>query len=358
MLAAQLWGAESLGLADLAEPELSAENQLVIEVSACGICGSDLHNYRSPTHAPSGRVLGHEFSGRVVSARQVAGVNVGDRIVVRPQIPCHECAMCTAGHFHLCLRGPAGIVGYGYDGGFAERALIPRATLNETVYLLPDAVEDRGGALVEPLAVGLHAVKQAGDVAGSVVLVLGAGTIGLATTQFLRLRGAGMVIVADPSELRRNAASLLGADLVVDPTVQATSRAISRAAVRGPGPGWVDVVIDCAGASPALDDALRALRPLGTLVICATYGTQVPIAPDWIVGKELQVRGSFAYLEEFPEVIAALAAGHVDPSQFISHELPLTDIAQAFRTQLDPTGSLKVLVRPDGHPGRRIALRG
>ena len=120
-------------------------------------------------------MLGHEFAGRVLSTRDVSGVEVGDRIVIRPQIPCHECAMCRAGQFHLCIRGTAGIVGYGYDGGFAERVLIPKATLDETVYLLPDSVEDRGGALVEPLAVGLHAVKQAGEVAGSACSSSGPG---------------------------------------------------------------------------------------------------------------------------------------------------------------------------------------
>ena len=303
-----------------------------------------------PPRALSGRVLGHEFAGRVLSTRDVSGVEVGDRIVIRPQIPCHECAMCRAGQFHLCIRGTAGIVGYGYDGGFAERVLIPKATLDETVYLLPDSVEDRGGALVEPLAVGLHAVKQAGEVAGSVVLVLGAGMIGLAATQFLRLRGAGTVIVADPSDLRRNAATLLGADLVIDPTTEMPSHAAARVTAGVPGPTWVDAVIDCAGSPDALNDAMRALRPLGTLVMCALYTKKVPIAPDWIVGKELRVRGSFAYLEEFPEVIAALAAGHVDPSLFISHEVPLSNIEQAFRTQQDPSASLKVLVRPDGQP--------
>jgi (R,R)-butanediol dehydrogenase/meso-butanediol dehydrogenase/diacetyl reductase len=223
---------------------------------------------------------------------------------------------------------------------------VPSAVLDETVFVLPHAIDDRGGALIEPLSVALRAVKQAADITGATVLVLGAGMIGLGATQFLRLRGAGTIIVADPSARRRDAALLLGADVVVDPLAERTVKAVAR--VTGPGLGGAaaDVVLDCAGAPAALEDGLRAVRKLGTVVLCAVYAHKVPVAPDWIVSKELTVRGSFAYCDEFPEVIAALAAGHVDPGAFISHELPLQEIERAFRTQADAGASLKVLVRP------------
>jgi 2-desacetyl-2-hydroxyethyl bacteriochlorophyllide A dehydrogenase len=338
MLAAQLIGAEDIRLAELSEPT-PANGQLVVKVTACGICGSDLHTFRKPTITPLGRVLGHEFSGTVLSAPAVAGIEVGDRVVVRPQMPCHECEQCLSGQLHLCVRGPAGIIGYGYDGGFAERVLVPVALRDETVFLLPNTIDDRGGALIEPLSVGLRAVKQAGEVAGASVLVLGAGMIGLAVTQFLRLRGATAIAVADPSARRRDAAALLGADTVLDPRAVRVHEALPTA---------VDVVIDCAGSADALADGLLAVRPAGTVVLCAVYGRKVPVAPDWVVGKELTIRGSFAYLAEFPEVIAALAAGHIDPALFVSHELPLSDIKQAFETQLNTESSLKVLVRPNG----------
>jgi threonine dehydrogenase-like Zn-dependent dehydrogenase len=338
VLAAQLVGVQDIRVGELAEPE-PAPGQLVVEVAVCGICGFDLDTYREPVSAPRGRVLGHEFSGTVLSAPDVAGVDVGDRVVVRPQIPCRVCDRCAAGQFHLCVRGPAGMIGFGYDGGFAERVLVPTAARDETVFLLPRTIDDLGGALIEPLSVGLRAVKQAGEVADATVLVLGAGMIGLAVTQFLRLRGAGTIVVADSSARRRDAALLLGADQVVDPLVRRVHRAVD---------GAIDVIIDCEGASDALNDGLRGVRPLGTIVLCAAYRDKAPIAANSVVGKELAVRGSFAYLAEFPEVIAALAAGHIDPSLFVSHELALTDIQQAFRTQLDAACSLKVLVRPGG----------
>jgi threonine dehydrogenase-like Zn-dependent dehydrogenase len=345
MLAAQLMGARELRVSELADPEAN-DGEAVLEVAACGICGSDLHAYRSFTLARAGRVLGHEFSGVVIDAPNVEGVAVGSRVVVRPQMPCHKCAMCLAGQWHLCVRGVDGIIGYGYDGGFAERVLIPAPVVGETIFSLPAGVDDRGGALVEPLSVGLHAAKQAGDISDAVVLVLGAGMIGLAATQFLRLRGARTILVSDPSARRRDAAALLGADLVIDPANERGEGSLRQLSAPGGEFGPIDVVIDCAGAEQALVGALRAVRPLGTLVLCALYGEPVPVPIDWIVGKELSVKGAFAYVDEFPEVIAALAAGHIDPGMFVSHEFPLAEIEVAFQAQLNSAASLKVLVCP------------
>jgi threonine dehydrogenase-like Zn-dependent dehydrogenase len=354
MLAARYDAPGELSLTDLPDP-VAGDGELVLEVAACGICGSDLHAFRSTFLAKPGQVMGHEFSGLVLDAPGVSGVAVGDRVAVRPQQPCGECAQCRAGQIQLCERGPAGIIGYGPAGAFAERVLIPRAVTDETVFVLPDTIDDRGGALAEPLAVALRAVKQAGSVSGAVVLVLGAGMIGLGVTQFLRLNGAGTIIVSDPSPRRRDAAQILGADVVVDPLQVKTVDAVRE--VTGAGPGGVgaraDVVIDCAGVGEALADGLAAARGGATMVLCAVYAHRVPVRPDWIVSKELTVRGSFAYAHEFREVIAALAAGHVDPQLFISHELPLERISEAFRTQADPTASLKVLVRPQPRNGAR-----
>jgi 2-desacetyl-2-hydroxyethyl bacteriochlorophyllide A dehydrogenase len=333
--AARWDGPGELTVVDLPEPQ-PEDGQVVVEVSACGICGSDLHAYRHAFLAHPGQVLGHEFSGRVVAAPGIPDIAIGDRVTVRPQIPCGRCTACRAG-----------------QGAFAERVLIPRAVRGETVFVLPPSIDDLAGALVEPLAVGLRAVKQAGDVVGATALVLGAGMIGLAVTQFLRLNGAETIIVADPSSRRCDAAQILGADLVVDPLRDSTVTAVQ--AITGRGPANVgaraDVVIDCAGSPTALGDGLAAARAGGTVVLCAVYADKVPVRPDWIVSKELNVRGSFGYGDEFREVLAALEAGHVDPSMFISHQLPLERIAEAFRTQSDPNGSLKVLVCPGAGNG-------
>lgn len=342
------WNApERLELVDLESP-VAAEGQAVVEVATCGICGSDLHSYERGFAAQPGQVLGHEFWGRIVEAPGVDGLEAGDRVTVRPLIPCGTCDRCREGSPQLCEAGPAMNIGYGTRGAFAERVLVPRAVPGQTVFRLPDGLDDRAGALVEPLAVGLRAVRRAGDVRGAVALVLGAGMIGLAATSWLVLRRAATVIVADPSEVRREAARRLGAAIVTDPLSEKTSHVVRD--VTGPG-GYglgarADVVVDCAGAPAAFAEGLKSVRHGGTMALAAMYNRKVELTPDRLVEKELNVRGAFAYDDEFPIVIDALAAGDVDPQAFVSHEFPLEEFERAFRTQLDRDASLKVLLTP------------
>jgi threonine dehydrogenase-like Zn-dependent dehydrogenase len=221
MRAARWNGPSELELVDLDEPVPDA-GQAVVEVAGCGICGSDLHAYSHGFGAKPGQVLGHEFSGRVLSAPGVEGLAEGDRVTVRPLIPCGTCSQCEAGEPQRCENAHVQNIGYATRGAFADRVLVPRATVGETVFVLPETVTDRAGMLVEPLAVGLRAVNLCGDVAGKTVIVFGAGMIGLAACRFLKLRGAGTNVVADPSQLRRETALGLGADVVLDPLKQST----------------------------------------------------------------------------------------------------------------------------------------
>jgi 2-desacetyl-2-hydroxyethyl bacteriochlorophyllide A dehydrogenase len=335
MRAVQWLANEHLEMMEADEP-VAASGQAVIEVITTGICGSDLHAYSHGFAAKPGQVLGHEFSGIVVAAPEVDGLQEGQRVTVRPLMPCGQCAACLAGDPQLCERGHVQNIGYQSPGAFAERVLVPRAIVGQTVFPLPETVDDRGGALVEPLAVGLRAVRLAGAVEGRTVLVMGAGMIGLAATRFLRLAGVEKLIVADPSSLRRQAALDLGADVVVDPVTESTAKAVRRA----------DAVIECSGAPPAFADAVRCAKPGGTVVLAGIFGRKIEFSPDRITEKELVLRGSFGYRDEFPAVIAAIAAGDVLPEQFISHTFPLAQIEEAFRAQLDKDVSLKVMVTP------------
>lgn len=347
MRAVQYNAPESLELVDIEEPR-AGDGQVVVEVATCGICGSDLHSYSHGIAAQPGQILGHEFSGRVTEAPRVEGVAVGDRVTVRPLLPCGQCDRCQEGLIHLCEAGHSMNIGYGLRGAFAERVLVPRAIPGQTIFRLPDSIPDQGGALVEPLAVGLRVVRQAGELRGTATLVLGAGMIGLAATRFAKLRGTKTLIVADPSPVRRAAAHALGADVTVDPFTTKITNAVRE--ITGPG-GYglgarADVVIDCAGAPPAFAEGLKSVRHGGTMAMSAMYHSKVEVNPSRIVEKELIIRGSFAYNDEFPMVIDAIERGDVDPSLFVSHEFSLDDVEEAFRTQLDRELSLKVLVTP------------
>ena len=348
MRAAEWLAPEELRLTDIPEPE-AGQGQAVVEVAACGICGSDLHSYTQGFAAKPGQVLGHEFSGIVTAAPGVEGIAEGDRVTVRPLIPCGTCAACTAGEIQLCSAGHGQNIGYGSPGAFAERVLVPRAIPGQTIFRLPDQVSDRAGALVEPLAVGLRSVHLSEASPGDVALVLGAGTIGLAVTRFLKLAGVGTLVVADPSEVRRQRASALGADVVIDPIEEKTSAVVQS--ITGPGAfglgARADVVVDCAGNPAAFAEGLKSVRHGGTLVITAMYNRKIEINPDRMTEKELRLRGSMAYRDEFPEVIERLADGSVDPEVFISHTFQLDEVEAAFRAQLDRKSSLKVLVGPN-----------
>jgi 2-desacetyl-2-hydroxyethyl bacteriochlorophyllide A dehydrogenase len=355
MRAAAWMGPERLEIVEREEP-VAADGQAVVDVAACGVCGSDLHSFSHGLAVRPGSVLGHEFCGRVIAAPGVDGLAVGDRVAVRPLIPCGECERCVAGHPQLCEGSHAHDIGYGSPGAFAERVLVPRAVVGHTVFRLPAEVNDAGGALVEPLAVAVHAVGLAGARNDDTVLVLGAGTIGLAVTRLLRLAGVGTLVVAELAEPRRRRALELGADVVVDPAqedVTNVMRSITGAGGYGLG-ARADVVFECAGAPLALASALKSARQGGVIVLAGIYGREVGVHVDRIIEKELRLQGTVAYRNEFPAVIDHLAAGSLDAADFVSHTYDLNEITEAFRTQMDRTRSLKVQVRPtpDAASGR------
>jgi threonine dehydrogenase-like Zn-dependent dehydrogenase len=346
-----------LRLAERAEPR-AEPGQAVVAVAACGICGSDLHSYRDGFAARPGQVLGHEFVGTVVEAPGVEGLATGERVVVRPLMPCGECESCRRGDPQLCARGLELGIGYAFDGAFADRVLVPRAVVGLTVFPLPDSVDDRAAALVEPLAVACHAVHRGPDPRRREALVLGAGTIGLGVAAFLQLGGARVTVV-DPSPLRREAAaSLTGrpptdsatasapADRSPDPAIPLGAVRTIDPAAEQPKADSFDLVFECAGADATMAAAIRAVRPGGTVVVSALFGRRVEISPDRFSVKEAALIGAFGYRDEFPEVIEALASEAIDAAALISHELPLERIDEAFQIQADATESLKVLVRP------------
>jgi 2-desacetyl-2-hydroxyethyl bacteriochlorophyllide A dehydrogenase len=329
------------------EPSAS-DGEAVVQVSTCGICGSDLHSFETGLAIAPGQVLGHEFCGEIVSAPGVVGVSAGDRVAVRPLIPCGACERCRDGDVQLCEGIHGNDIGYGSAGAMAERVLVPKAVLGETLFRLPDQVDDAAGALVEPLAVALHVVNLARVAADDVVLVLGAGTIGLAVTRLVRLAGARTVAVAEMSPRRREQARALGADVVIDPTQEDVTKAMRT--ITGPG-GYglgarVDAVFECAGSEAALATALKSVRQGGRIMLSGIFGGRVSVHLDRIVEKEVRMQGSVAYRDEFGAVVDLLAEGTLRSDQFVSHTFALEEVGEAFAIQRDASASLKVQIRP------------
>jgi 2-desacetyl-2-hydroxyethyl bacteriochlorophyllide A dehydrogenase len=239
-------------------------------------------------------------------------------------------------------------IGYGSRGAFAERVLVPRAIAGQTIFRLPDTIDDRAGALVEPLSVAMRAVNIADPQPDDVVLVLGAGPIGLGAAALTALRGVRTLVVSDPSPGRRERAEAVGADRTIDPLNESTVDVMRE--ITGPG-GFglgarADIVIDGAGSPAAFMEGLKSVRHGGKMSLAAMYSGKVELRLDRVVEKELKVLGSFAYKDEFNEVIDLLASGAIKPDDFITHEFELNDISAAFKQQLERESSLKVLVHP------------
>jgi (R,R)-butanediol dehydrogenase/meso-butanediol dehydrogenase/diacetyl reductase len=342
MKAAVFQGIKDIRVEEVDDPQAGPED-VVVAVSVCGICGSDLHTYEHGSFVAPGQIMGHEFSGEVVEAGdQVSGLQVGDRVTALPLVPCGDCPRCLEGRYNLCASAWTTGLAYGRPGAFAERIQIPRSIPGQNVFKLADGMSDEEGATVEPLAVAVHAVRLAGDVEGQTALVLGLGTIGQQVVQVLRANGVRRVVGIDLSELRLRAAATLGADAVDG--AAGIDRAIDAALGEGEE---IDVVFECSGVPKLANAALDTIKAGGTIVVLALYDDPVTFNPTALVQKEIRMQGSIAYTsDDFGAAVELLASGRAKADPLITHRHGLDDVMEAFETQLSKDESLKVLVTP------------
>jgi (R,R)-butanediol dehydrogenase/meso-butanediol dehydrogenase/diacetyl reductase len=332
------------------EPEVG-NHQAKIRVKACGICGSDLHEYldgpiiipRKPhplTNKAGGPVvLGHEVSGEVVDVGAgVTRFRKYDRVVVNPLIYCGECNYCKRGEHIMCPK--LGTYGFAADGAFSEYAVFSESSLLK----LPDAVTDEMGTFVEPLAVAIHAVRRSRMSPGSTVAVIGAGPIGLLVMQSARACGAGKVFVSEPVKARRDIASETGAAFVFDPTESDIGKEIEK---RTDGLR-ADISFDCVGSQESFDAAVRMTgrRRVICIVGLALKPIEVPFVRLW--GHEKELTFSSGYEGEFPTAIAFLEDKRVDVERLISSRIRLDDVvAKGIKPLLKNTEkNIKILVCP------------
>lgn len=325
-----------------------APDGIVIAVEACGICGSDLKTYRSGRLARSGQVLGHEFAGRIVEVgARVRDLKVGELVTALPYVPCGRCGPCGRGRASLCDTAFNSSIANGLPGGFAEYLHLPGARRNETVFVLPDGLAPGAGALVEPLAVGLHAVALAAVDEGDVVVVLGLGTVGQSVVLALRAAGVRHVIATDLSSKRCEAAQAAGAQVVTG-TIHDIIAAV--ASITGPGaygaPAACGAIFDCAGVESLINGVLPALRAGGTLVLAALHDRPLPVDATAIVRRGIRIVGTFGYDDDFSRAVSLVAGGGVSTDDLVTHRFGLEHIAEAFDTQADADSSIKVLVEP------------
>jgi len=288
--------------------------EVVVDVAACGICGTDLH-ILDGEFAPSLPIVpGHEFAGVVVATgTEVRELTEGQRVAVDPSLYCHECHYCRLGHNNLCERWNA--IGVSVPGGAAEFALAPVANCVP----LPDHVRLEDAALIEPLSCAIRGYDVLRSQLGSHILIYGSGTMGLMLLELAKRTGAASVDVVDLNPARLATAVALGC-----------SRTATSADELDQPRGW-ELVIDATGAGPAIQDGLPRVSPGGTFLQfgVASYDTRVTIEPYRIYNKEITITGSMAVLHSFERAAELFADGVLDPDVFISDRLPLDDYAGA-----------------------------
>ena len=351
MKAARFHGQKDVRIENIDEP-VTRSGTVKIAVAWCGICGTDLHEYlEGPifiskpghphplSHESLPVTMGHEFSGTIEEVGDgVEGLKVGDNVVVEPYFVCNECPPCMAGNYHLCEKmGFIGLAGGG--GGLSEKVVVDQ----RWVHPIGDIPLDEA-ALIEPLSVAHHAVVRSGAKAGDVALIGGAGPIGLLTAAILK--GIGVTTIMSELSTARKEKSLSSgaADYVVDPT---TENVKARVLELTDGVG-VDVAFECAGVNIVLDTLLDALRPAGVLVNVSIWGHPATVDMQKIVLKEIDLRGTIAYVRDHEETIALVTSGKIDLKPFITGRIALDDlITEGFDTLINHNDTaVKILVHP------------
>jgi L-iditol 2-dehydrogenase len=332
MRASVLLSAGVLEVQDLPLPTLVAGDVLV-EIAAVGLCGSDVHFYRNgkvgDLVVTEPLVLGHEAAGTIVAVHDERDSDrIGQRVAIDPQRPCRRCSYCRSGAYNLCVdmrfaSAPP------ENGAFAEYLAVPA----DFAHPVPDGMSDSAAALLEPLSVGIAAVRKARVVPGSRVLVAGAGPIGVLTAAAARCFGAVEVVVVDPLESRLAIAREHGATVAIAPDQL------------GSLPDPFDAFVDASGARPAIDAGLRALRPGGRAVLVGMGATTIELDMFLLQSRELIVEGLFRYTETWPVAVELVASGAVRLDDLVSGRGGLEDLADLIERNGDPD-VMKLIVDP------------
>ena len=343
MKALQLSAYKQLDLVNLPTP-MPAEDELLIRIRACGICGSDVHGFDGST----GRrippiVMGHEAAGVVEALGSgVSNFRVGDHVTFDSTVYCGRCFYCIRGQVNLCdNREVVGVSTPTFRrmGAFAEFVTVPA----RIAYTLPDSMPFAHAALIEAVSVAVHAVSLTPLALDDTAVVVGAGMIGLLTLQAVRQAGAGKVIVLDVDDTRLKMAKDLGATHVFNSSdAKVLLEILAETAGRG-----ADVALECVGITAAVKLAIDSVRKGGAVTLVGNVAPTVELGLQSVVTRQIRVQGSCASCGEYPACISMMARGAIRVASLISAVAPLDDGAAWFqRLYGREPGLLKVVLEP------------
>jgi L-iditol 2-dehydrogenase len=337
MRQARLVEPEKLILEDVEIPNFN-DIQVLIKVKRIGVCGSDIHAYYDKhPYISCPIVQGHEFSGEIVRlGDKVQGLSKGDRVTVMPQLVCGECYPCTHGNYHIC--NDLKVIGCQADG--AAREYIP--VDHQLVVKLPEGISFDHGAMVEPVAVGVHAVRRLGDIRGMNLAILGAGPIGNLTAQSAKGLGAKSVLITDISDYRLEVAKNCGIDHPVNVSFENLEAKIAEYF----GPDGADAILECVGVEETITVAIHLARKGTDIVIVGVFGDKPSVDIGLVQDKELRMIGTLMYkAEDYRIAIDLIQAKNINLDPLISQHFAFEDYPKAFKfIEQNQDETMKVLI--------------
>lgn len=322
-----------------AEMPSPGPGQVRVAVKVCGICGSDLHAFQGHHPFISAPIVpGHEFTGQIHALGQgVQGLAIGQRVTAEPSLVCGECEMCLSGRYHICEK--LRVLGCQAPGAMAEMIIVPA----EKVIPMPAEISYEAGALIEPTAVAVHALRRAELERVERILIIGAGPIGLQTLQVAHAWGLPTIIVTDMVDRRLKLAMELGATFAIDIARESLGDFLTRQFGK---PNAVDLVMECVGKEAALLQAIEAVKKGGQIVIVGVPPGDPKIRLSWVQDRELELRGTLMYRRtDFEEARDLIASGKVQTEPLITARYPLERLNQAMLELLShPERNLKTLI--------------
>lgn len=333
MKAAVLYAPGDIRIEDVDKPEIS-DNEVLVHVHYCGLCGSDVNYYKGKVKLDSPMINGHEISGEVVAVGAgVTEVENGERVVVQPNFNCGQCYLCKRGKFNICKQRIT--VGKHVPGGFAEFVKIPQ----EYACRIPNGISYEAAALTEPYTVGLHAFDRAKLKVGDKTVVIGAGPIGLCFLQMAKIGGA-QVCVIDLVKHRLDFAQQLGADVIIDASKVDPVKAVMSWSKVG-----VDVAVEAVGMPQTAEEAIEMVHPGGRVVFLGILETPIKVTPWYILKNEIEITGSVICLnDDFPRVLDLFRRGQIKGETLITHRVELEGIDKAFRLMAEGK-SIKIVIQ-------------
>ena len=308
---------------DIPVPEI-ADNEVLVKIARIGVCGSDIHVYHGKHPFTAYPVTqGHEVSGRIEKlGKDVTGFRVGQKVTIEPQVYCGKCYPCTHGKYNLCEE--LKVMGFQTTGTASEYFAVDASKVTP----LPDSLSYTKGAMIEPLAVAVHAAKRFNELKGSKVAVIGAGPIGNLVAQSVKALGAGKVMVTDVSDLRLELAKKCGADFVFN----TKDREFGEVLMEAFGPDKADVIYDCAGNDITINQAIRCARKGSTIILVAVFASMANADLAVLNDHELDLNTTMMYRhEDYVDAIDLVNKGLISLDPLISAHFAFEDYIEAYR---------------------------